>query len=150
MTVLCPFSCSLIFGSLFIWQNYPSKKKKMNSAQVDRTLLFSSMCACYLGIGKCAKEKRNKMEGRRSRVLGALSANWTQTSNSCSLKTSCGVKSKSKLWLSMWLNRHPSKLKSIICLLIYEGVYALDRHTLFLPPVTFFSSQCMLSFGKLI
>lgn len=38
----------------------------------------------------------------------------------------------------MWLNGHPSKFKSIICLLIYEGVYALDRHTLFLPPITFF------------
>lgn len=51
----------------------------------------------------------------------------------------------------MWLNGHPSKFKSIICLLIYEGVYALDRHTLLLLPITcFFFSQCTLSFGKLI
>lgn len=40
------------------------------------------------------KRKRTKMEGRRYRVLGALSANWAQTSNSCSLKTDMVLKAK--------------------------------------------------------
>lgn len=61
-TKVCCLDCSvslLLFLSIwmFIYLAELSIQKKPNSAQVDRTLLFSSMCACYLGRGKCAKEK---------------------------------------------------------------------------------------------
>lgn len=51
----------------------------------------------------------------------------------------------------MWLSRHRRRLKSIICLLIYEGVYAIARHTLFFFASSYvFSSHCTFSFGKLV
>lgn len=50
----------------------------------------------------------------------------------------------------MWLNRHRRRLKSIICLLIYEGVYAIARRTLFFASSYVFSSHCTFSFGKLV
>lgn len=65
-TKVCCLDCSvslLLFPNIwkFIYLAELSiQKKKTNSAQVDRTLLFSSMCACYLGRGKCAKEKEMK------------------------------------------------------------------------------------------
>lgn len=62
-TKVCCLDCS-VFLLLFsnIWKfiylaELSIQKKPTNSAQVDRTLLFPSMCACYLGREKCAKEK---------------------------------------------------------------------------------------------
>lgn len=57
--------------------------------------LVSFFYLCLLpGKRQMWKRKRTKVEGRRYRVLGALHADWAQTSNSCSLKTNTVLKAK--------------------------------------------------------